>query len=253
MEKNKSLMLDSKKKGKKKDPHTAKWKRCFEKVSQDNPDDVAAAICTDSIGYEGSIKKKSRRQEESIDESAIINLIKDKENPRMSKKDLLEYISNNKKEIVINTTKGEITEQRMGRREFSPDEWSDFGEPGVKKPLLQYLEVLRLSGLVNMFESPAILNWTRDDLHRWLYGQRSDVESLEERLENADEDEYESIEHQLELINYLLDNKQHIRDVLVRVALKRAEREGVEPDLRTIQRYFQNAATKAFVMFTNVR
>jgi hypothetical protein len=51
---------------KKKDPsiHTAKWKRCFEKVSKKEDDETAAAICTKSIGYEGSIKKKHRKKED---------------------------------------------------------------------------------------------------------------------------------------------------------------------------------------------
>jgi hypothetical protein len=53
-----------------KDIHTAKWKRCFEKVSKEKGDEAAAGICTDSIGYEGSIKKAHRKKDkEEIEET----------------------------------------------------------------------------------------------------------------------------------------------------------------------------------------
>jgi hypothetical protein len=69
-----------------------------------------------------------------------------------------------------------------------------------------------------MYGASPLLNWTKDDLHRWLYGMGEDPESLEEEIENLDsydEDEDEgysdgdrdSLEEQLNHINYLLDNK----------------------------------------------
>ncbi len=48
-----------------KDIHTKKWKRCVEKVKKNSPDVDPYAVCTDSIGYEGSIKKPHRRQDEA--------------------------------------------------------------------------------------------------------------------------------------------------------------------------------------------
>jgi len=47
----------------KKDPHTASWKRCFKDVSKDKTDEAAAKICTSSIGYDDSFKKKSKKNE----------------------------------------------------------------------------------------------------------------------------------------------------------------------------------------------
>ena len=47
----------------KKDPHTAPWKRCFKDVSKDKSDEAAAKICTSSIGYDDSFKKKSKQHE----------------------------------------------------------------------------------------------------------------------------------------------------------------------------------------------
>jgi hypothetical protein len=103
-----------------------------------------------------------------------------------------------------------------------------------KVKVFKFLENLRQSGLINMYGASPLLNWTKDDLHRWLYGMGKDPESLEEEIENLDsydEDEDEgysdgdrdSLEEQLNHINYLLDNKQEIRDILVRAALARIE------------------------------
>ena len=71
-------------------------------------------------------------------------------------------------------------------------------------------------------------------MERWLYGQKQDIESIEyqiEELKNDYEDDYEDdneseielLEEQLRIINYLLNNKQKIRDILIRTALKRIE------------------------------
>jgi hypothetical protein len=59
-----------------KDIHTAKWKRCFEKVSKEKGDEAAAGICTDSIGYEGSIKKSHRKKDkEEIEETTTFSSV----------------------------------------------------------------------------------------------------------------------------------------------------------------------------------
>lgn len=46
-----------------KDIHTKKWKRCVKQVEKDSPDVNPYAVCTDSIGYEDSIKKKHRKKD----------------------------------------------------------------------------------------------------------------------------------------------------------------------------------------------
>lgn len=263
----KGLMLDDKKSKGKKDPHTAKWKRCFEKVSKEKGDESAAAICTDSIGYEGSIKKSSQ-QKESIDENQIINIIKKEENPRMSKKQLVEYVKNKTKKVVKKVTKDElVNEARSYGRDFDPNKWPDFNEGGIKKTLMQYIEALRRSGVINMFGSYPILNWTREDLERWLYGRGKDLESLEYEMESEyegedwdgefDDSEPETrddiVTEQYRMVKYLLENKDKIRDILIRVALKRADRLGGDHSRDRIQRLFQEAAKDAWIIFTQVR
>jgi hypothetical protein len=60
-----------------KDIHTAKWKRCVKKVKKNSPDVDPYAVCTDSIGYEGSIKKAHRRKDESeeLDETTTFSSV----------------------------------------------------------------------------------------------------------------------------------------------------------------------------------
>ena len=45
-----------------KDIHTKKWKSCVKQVEKDSPDVNPYAVCTDSLGYEDSIKKKYRKK-----------------------------------------------------------------------------------------------------------------------------------------------------------------------------------------------
>lgn len=61
--------LSEAKKKKDKDIHKEKWKRCVKKVKKNSPDVNPYAVCTDSIGYEGSIKKKHRQKEGELDET----------------------------------------------------------------------------------------------------------------------------------------------------------------------------------------
>jgi hypothetical protein len=113
-----------------------------------------------------------------------------------------------------------------------------------------------------MYGASPLLNWTKDDLHRWLYGMGKDPESLEEEIENLDsydEDEDEgysdgdrdSLEEQLNHINYLLDNKQEIRDILVRAALARIENGDGNTELRNVQRVFEKMAGDSFKMWVS--
>ena len=104
-----------------------------------------------------------------------------------------------------------------------------------------------------------ILNWTKDDLHRWLYGMSKDIESLEQQkedleydIENEGEDsgiyesELDSLEEQIEIINYLLDNKRKIRDILIRAALSHIERGDGNHETRNVQRVFEKMAKDAW-------
>ncbi len=119
--------------------------------------------------------------------------------------------------------------------------------------------MIRQSGIINMFGSSPILNWTRDDLERFLYGMSKDIESLEQQkedleydIENEGEDsgiyesELESLEEQIEIINYLLDNKQKIRDVLIRGALNRIDDTDGNHEMRNVQRIFEKMAKESW-------
>jgi hypothetical protein len=90
-----------------------------------------------------------------------------------------------------------------------------------------------------MYEASSLLNWTKSDLERWLYGQSKDLDSLE------DDDE-------IEIIEKLIEEKDAVRDALIRTAIKKAENSGNYSD-KTIQRYFERAANDAFGVFIKIR
>ena len=134
-----------------------------------------------------------------------------------------------------------------------------------KRDLMMYLEKIRLSGLTNMFGAHPILNWTKDDLHRWLYGMRKDLDSLEREKENLEydienegedsgiyESELASLEEDIEIIEYLLDNKQKIRDILIRAALAEIESGNGNHEMSNVQRVFERKAKDAWVMWTSM-
>ena len=171
---------------------------------------------------------------------------KETKNPKMKKGDLVEYINSKKM----------MGEQRRGDRPIVVPEISgpDF------RIVVQWLEKLRESGVINMFGCTPMLNWAEDDLHRWLYGQKQDPESIEEQIEeleyeNEDGDndsDIEMLESQLEAIKYLLENKQAVRDVLIRTALKRVENTDGNYETRNVQRIFERLAKEVFIMWTEV-
>jgi hypothetical protein len=232
--------INESKKEKESPIHKKKWERCVKDVKKQNKergeDYNPYAVCTASIGYEGSIKKPHRRKE-SI-------------NPKMKKGELIEYVNTKK---TMNESRGKKLHivPELDRREFSV--------------IVGWLEKLRESGLINMFGAYPILNWTKNDLHRWLYGQSMDLESLEQRkedleydIENEGEDrglyqsELDSLEEKIEIINYLLEKKQAVRDVLIRAALKRIDRTNGDHETKNVQRVFEKLANEAFRMWTSV-
>ena len=151
----------------------------------------------------------------------------------MTKKKLIEYIKSSKK-VVKNTTKKNMIKEQL--QDF------DVPEGFSTRDLLfvvRYLETIRRSGLTNMYEVASLLNWTKSDLERWLYGQSKDLDSLE------DDDE-------IEIIEKLIEEKDAVRDALIRTAIKKAENSGNYSD-KTIQRYFERAANDAFGVFIKIR
>jgi hypothetical protein len=171
---------------------------------------------------------------------------KETKNPKMKKGDLVEYINYKK-----NINESPMDNRVVVIREISR---SDF------RIIYLWLEKLKESSLINMFGCYPMLNWSEEDLHRWLYGQKMDPESIEEQIEeleyeNEDGDndyEIESLKSQLEIINYLLENKQDVRDALIRTALKRVENTDGNYETKNVQRIFEKLAKEAFVMWTKV-
>ena len=165
-------------------------------------------------------------------------------NPKMKKKDLVEYIN---KKISLKEDRDEVFYV------------SEIPSP-EKREIFIFFEQLRQSGVINMFGSSPILNWTKEDLHRWLYGMKKDIESIESEIEDLEYDneegendyDIEMLESQLENIKYLLENKQAVRDVLIRTALKRVENTDGNYDTRNVQRIFEKLAKEVFIMWTEV-
>ena len=170
---------------------------------------------------------------------------KESVNPKMKKGELMEYI-NSKKTMNENRGRSLHIVPELNRREFSV--------------IVGWLEKLRESGVINMFGCSPMLNWAPEDLHRWLYGQKQDPESIErqiEELEYENEDgendsQIESMTQQLETIQYLLEKKQAVRDVLIRAALQRIDNTDGNHELRNVQRVFEKLAKEAFFMWTSV-
>ena len=172
---------------------------------------------------------------------------KKRKSPKMKKGDLVEYI---KTSI--------IKEQRDDPYNFPFLREVTHQE---RRDIMKYYEMLRQSGIINMFGSSPILNWTRDDLERFLYGERNDPESIESEIEEEEYDNEDGendntisiLEDKLEKINYLLDNKQKIRDVLIRAALNRIDNTDGNHEMRNVQRIFEKMAKEAWHFWVGIQ
>jgi hypothetical protein len=177
--------------------------------------------------------KRKKRKKRKVKKEGI--------NPKMKKGDLLEYIKSKK---IVN-------EQDRDQYDF-PNLNEITGQE--RRDIMRYFEMLRQSGIINMFGSHPILNWTKDDLHRFLYGERNDPESIEREIEEEEYDNEDGendntisiLEDKLEKINYLLDNKRHIRDILIRAALNRIENTDGNHETRNVQRIFEKMAKESW-------
>ena len=182
------------------------------------------------------------------DEEKLEEEEKEATNPKMKKKDLVEYIKS--KKIVNEQDRDQYNFPRLN--EITGQE---------RRDIMKYFEMLRQSGIINMFGSHAILNWDRDDLHRFLYGERNDPEAIEREIEEEDYDNEDGendntisiLEDKLEKINYLLDNKQQIRDVLIRAALNRIENTNGNNEMDNVQRVFQKMAKEAWHFWVGIQ
>lgn len=178
--------------------------------------------------------------------------------PKMLKKDLVEYIKFK--------TKGGVKKFKMG--ELVKEQRNDYTFPRLnevtgqeRRDIMKYFEMLRQSGIINMFGSHSILNWTRDDLNRFLYGERNDTESIESEIEEEEYDNEDGdndstisiLEDKLEKINYLLDNKRKIRDILIRAALNRIENTDGNHETSNVQRIFEKMAKESWHFWVGIQ
>jgi hypothetical protein len=199
---------------------------------------------------------RAKEFSDDTDFDDIPEKVKQKNNPKIKKGELMEYINFKKNGGVRKLTKNDILQEQYDGIEVHIIEEMTGQE---RRDVVRYLEDIRESGLINMFGAAPILNWAKDDLHRWLYGMNNDIESLESRIESLkDEDDYEddneyeidSLEEQLEIINRLLENKQKIRDILIRAALTRIENGDGNTETRRVQRLFEKLAKESWMMWT---
>ena len=93
------------------------------------------------------------------------------------------------------------------------------GLTGSRAEIFRFLENLRDSGLVNMFQATDFLWSGKDWLIKYLDFKHP------ERLEDPDKN-----------IEYLLSNANRMRDILVILLMDRADREGKTPDLDNLNK-----------------
>jgi len=173
-------------------------------------------------------------------------------NTKMKKGELMEYINFKRNGGIKKLRKRDIVKEQRNQTIHIVDEMDNHD----KRDVMRYLEYIRESGLINMIGAHPILNWTKKDMERWLYGQKQDIESIEDEIgnlkyeEDDNESEIDSLEEQLKIINYLLDNKQKIRDILIRTAIKRIEEGDGNMETHNIQRVFQRLAKDSWMMWT---
>ena len=178
---------------------------------------------------------------------------KESTNPKMKKGELMEYINFKKSGGVKKISKKDIIKENRNRGPQIVAEMDNHD----RRDVVRYLEYIRESGLLNMFGAHPLLNWNKKDMERWLYGQRQDIESIEYQIEELKDDyeddnesEIESLEEQLRIINYLLNNKQKIRDILIRTAMVRIENGNGDMETRNVQRVFEKLAKESWLMWT---
>lgn len=184
--------------------------------------------------------------------------------PKMKKKELVEYIKFKKDGGYKKYKKSDLLGEAR-RDQYDFPRFTNELENKEVKMLIKYLEKIRESALINMFGAHPLLNWAKSDLERWLYGQRMDLESLEQRIEDLEyeletegedssvsEGEIEGVRERKEIIEYLLDNKREVRDILIRGALRRIDNTDGNHETKNVQKVFEKMAKDAWVMWTSL-
>jgi hypothetical protein len=139
-----------------KEVHTEKWKSCFEKVKeQGKSEESAAAICTDSIGYEGSIKKAHRQKEglteaQLLDEGVsdfIMNMSNKVKQTYSKNKDLvLNFVKNQKESIKKIREFKQLVEQKYKSGEISEEDYEKAKAKITKQTKILLKNILKIVG-----------------------------------------------------------------------------------------------------------
>jgi len=98
------------------------------------------------------------------------------------------------------------------------------------KPVLDYLELVRKSGLVNMLQAKSFLMADSKNLHKLIYKFDGEPEDYPELFENIDE----------------------VRDILIRETIRIMEEKGMEFDDSNINRVFQKVCSSIVQLFVSL-
>lgn len=182
-------------------------------------------------------------------------------NPKMKKGDLIEYVYKNKTRLNEN---------------FDFDlPVIHYGNHTEKKFLLNYIENIRKSGMINMLMAyympgsevapSQILVWDKDEFYRFLFGKKLDPDYLKKSMSNDDYEDYEDdddddddedrdYEQENELLNvieYLLNNKNKIRDTLINITIRQLSNDDDFDfdNMKLFNRKFSDMANSAIKMY----
>jgi len=98
------------------------------------------------------------------------------------------------------------------------------------KPVLDYLELVRKSGLVNMLQAKSFLMADSKNLHKLIYKFDGEPEDYPELFENIDE----------------------VRDILIRETIRIMEEKDMEFDDSNINRVFQKVCSSIVQLFVSL-
>jgi hypothetical protein len=190
-------------------------------------------------------------------------------------------VKHSKKDITI--TKGKLKEY-INQKTKVLNEESKMGFPDLsfisstdKKKIFKYLETLRRSGIINMIigyfmpgseiTPSEILTYTKKDLYRFLYGKKLDPDYLRGKSKNNnydDEDndyedndyednDYEDNDYErIKDIEYLLKEKDEIRNIIINGTVSKLSEMDFEDDdiyYKKLNREFIKVAHDCWLFF----
>jgi len=112
---------------------------------------------------------------------------------------------------------------------ISRHEWSRLFKKSDLKYIMEYLEVIRLLGVVNMFQSGQFLGQTKDYLTKYF-----DLYRMQRELDDNDE----------EMIEKILKMSENVRNIMISAAITDLERKNVEITGRSATNRVNKLATE---------